>query len=635
MRRIRAIGISLIFGIAIGVVGFAVLSHIKSRSTAVMTTMPSADGGEQRQALWTCAMHPQVIADHPGDCPICHMKLVPMRSDDAAADASGKRKVLYWWDPMLGPSSIADKPGKSAMGMDRIPVYADEASAGPAVTVDPAVEQNMGVRTTAVRRGPLTNDVRAVGILKVPEPRMRDISLKVSGWIDTLQADTEGMHVEAGEPLFTMYSPDVVVAEDELIAAERADKALPADAADALREQTQSLVRSAREKLRLWDIAQGEIDAIAKAQSASRTVVIRSPISGHVIDKSVVAGSAVTAGMKVMRIENHSQLWLDAEVYANDFEGARVGQTMNASIEGLPGKAFTGTISFIYPHVDHMARTLMVRATFDNPDMTLRPGMFATAKILSRTVEDAVLAPRDAIIDTGSEQIAFVASGNGHFEPRRLTVGRHGENDVEVLTGLAPGEAVVTSGQFLLDVESNTKAAIARLRGSDTATEQAKPMSDSMPMPTTAPMSAPVPTGMSMPATTPATQQLMSLTVLHCPMKNADWLQTGDETHNPYFGTAMESCGSVTAHLPRADDPQLKTVVDGYLKIANELSQDQFSADSAAALKAAVDRVDAVKAKSLRSSVDALTRSPDLAAARRAFQSVSADVITLLQGEQR
>jgi RND family efflux transporter MFP subunit len=421
-------------------------------------------------------MHPQVIKYEPGDCPICHMKLVPMRSDEAAADAKGPRKILYWWDPMLGPSSIADKPGKSAMGMDRVPVYADEASARsgepPGVTVDPAIVQNMGVRTAAVKRGPLTIAVRAVGMLQVPEPGMRDVSLKVSGWIDTLQADTEGMHIHAGEPLFTLYSPDVVVAEDELIAAEHAAKSLDAGTPVALREQTESLINSAKQKLQLWDIAGDDIDAIAKADHAPRTVIIRSPISGDVIDKSVVAGSAVTAGMKVMRIEDHSHLWLDAEIYANDFAAVAVGQTMEATIEGLPGKTFTGTVSFIYPHVDHMTRTLMVRAMFDNPDATLRPGMYAAVKLMNQPVEDALLVPSDAIIDTGSEQIAFVASGNGHFESRHVAVGRHGDDDVEILSGLAAGESVVTSGQFLLDVESNTKAAIARLNSEKKMGEQ-------------------------------------------------------------------------------------------------------------------------------------------------------------------
>jgi RND family efflux transporter MFP subunit len=332
------------------------------------------------------------------------------------------------------------------------------------VTVDPAVVQNMGVKTAAVIRGPMTVAVQAVGMLNVPEPAVRDISLKVSGWIETLHADTQGMHVHEGEPLFELYSPDVLVAGEELVAAVRASKSIGPDASPALHEQTDSLIASAKRKLQLWDIADRDIDAIAQSDHAPRTVTIRSPISGHLVDKVIAAGSAATAGMKLMRIEDHSRLWLDAEIYADDFSSVAIGQIVDATIEGIPGKTFTSKISFIYPHVDHMTRTLLVRATLNNDDGDLRPGMYASVRVLTEPTADALLVPTQSVIDTGSEQIAFVALGGGHFQPRQLKVGRHGDDVVEILSGLAPGESVVTSGQFLLDVESNTNAAIARLQ---------------------------------------------------------------------------------------------------------------------------------------------------------------------------
>ena len=174
--------------------------------------------------LWHCGMHPQVIQDHPGDCPICHMALTRMDAGPTAA-TGGEKKVLYWWDPMLGPSSISDHPGKSAMGMDMVPIYADQA--GPTITIDPVLQQNMGVRTAAVTRGPLTKTVRTVGMIQLPESGLHEVSLKIGGWIDKLYADQDGAHVVAGEPLFDLYSPDLQVAGQELISAIKSQKAAP------------------------------------------------------------------------------------------------------------------------------------------------------------------------------------------------------------------------------------------------------------------------------------------------------------------------------------------------------------------------------------------------------------------------
>ncbi len=415
--------------------------------------------------LWTCGMHPQVIQDHPGICPICHMKLTPLNADSDDKTASGERKILYYWDPMLGPSSISHTPGKSAMGMDLVPVYEDEQSAGPTVKIDPTIVQNMGIRTAEVTRGPLTKTVRAVGMLEVPEPAQYDINLKVNGWIKKLYANQEGIHIHKGEVLFDLYSPDVQVAEEELIGAVKSLKSLDPKGSDAIRSESQSLVDSARQKLRLWDIAEEDIDAVAQAFTAPATVPFRSPAEGHLIDKMVVEGSAIQAGMKVMRIEDHSKLWLDVQVYEDDIPFLSLGQSVDATIDAVPGQTFSGPITFIYPHLDHMTRTVMARITLDNPKGQLRPGMYATANIVTKPVPDAVLVPREAVIDTGTRQIAFVATEQGHFEPRKVRMGVVGDDDrVEILEGLGSGETVVTSGQFLLDVESRTTEAIDKLR---------------------------------------------------------------------------------------------------------------------------------------------------------------------------
>lgn len=376
-----------------------------------------------------------------------------------------ERKILYWWDPMLGPSSISNQPGKSAMGMDLVPVYATSQTEGPVVIIDPAVVQNMGVRTAPVARGPLNVSIRAVGMLKVPEPGLHEISLKIGGWIDKLYANTEGMHVHKGQVLFDLYSPELQVAEEELISAVHSAKALGPNASDAMKQEADGLVASAKQKLRLWDVAERDITTIIQSDHAPRTIPFRSPADGEVMDKAIVQGSAVQPGMKLLRIENHSKLWLDAEVYGQQIPLISLDQDMQATVDALPGKTFTGKVSFIYPHLDHMTRTDVVRTVLDNADMELKPGMYASVNIITRPVADAVLVPREAVIGTGTKQIVFVADPQGHFDPRNVRVGLAGDDDqVQILEGLSPGETVVTSGQFLMDVESQTNEAIAKLR---------------------------------------------------------------------------------------------------------------------------------------------------------------------------
>jgi RND family efflux transporter MFP subunit len=444
------------------------MKSVVPRSTAEL--MMDVGPTTRPEQLWTCGMHPQVIQDHPGFCPICHMKLVPLKtsSDENPTHSAGaKREILYYWDPMLGPSSISHSPGKSAMGMDLVPVYADAQSGGPAVTIDPTVVQNMGVRTAMVSRGLLTKTVRTVGMLEVPEPGQYDINLRINGWITKLYADQQGMHVHKGDVLFELYSPDLQVAGEELVGAIKSLKSLNASASNAARSESQELITSAKQKLRLWGVADEDIDAIARNLKVPASIPFRSPAHGDVIDKMVVEGSAVQAGTKVMRIEDHSQLWLDAEVYEQDMPVVALGQTVDATVEAAPGKTFTGPITFIYPHLDHMARTETVRVTLDNPKHELMPGMYATVRIITQPMRDAVLVPREAVIDTGTRQIAFVALAGGHFEPRKVRMGIMGDDDrVQILEGLAPGETVVTSGEFLLDVESRTTEAIDKLRSS-------------------------------------------------------------------------------------------------------------------------------------------------------------------------
>jgi membrane fusion protein, copper/silver efflux system len=459
-----AIVVALAAGLAAGVFWHEQIGHLIGRHAHAQST----DAGGKKK-LWTCSMHPQVIKEEPAICPICHMKLEPMdvvqsgQSAMGGGAASGERKIAYWWDPMIGAPSISDKSGTSAMGMELVPVYEDEVSAGTAVRIDPVVVQNMGVRVARVTRGPLRRDIRAVGYLEEAQPLVRDVNLRVSGWVEKLYAATEGQHVAEGDKLFDLYSPEVQVAVEELIGARKASGGLAPNADGLARKTSGTIMDAARRKLELWGLDAEQIERLAKLDKAPPAVTFTSPITGHLVRKMVVEGTAVKAGDMALQIVDHSTLWLDSQLFAQDLPFVKLGQKVTATVEGVPGKRVEGEVIFVHPHVDPQTRTSTVRMALPNPDLALRPGMYATAHVEAQLAEDALLVPREAVIDTGTRQVVFLAKDAGHFEPRRVKLGADGgDGAVQVLEGLAAGETVVTSGQFLLDAESRMREAIQK-----------------------------------------------------------------------------------------------------------------------------------------------------------------------------
>jgi Cu(I)/Ag(I) efflux system membrane fusion protein len=395
-------------------------------------TFPAQSTGNSTSAkqLWTCGMHPQVIQDHPGPCPICGMPLIPLTGD------LPKGELIHTVGATTQP-----------------------------VVIDPNIVQNMGIRTALVTRGPLIKSIRAVGMLEIPDSAEYDVNLRINGWIEKLHANQEGMYIHKGDVLMDVYSPDLEVAEEELIGATASLKALDPHASDAARDEARSFVDSAKRKLRLWDVDEQDIQTIANSTKPPPTVPFRSPTDGELQEKMVAEGSAFQAGMKLMQIEDHSKLWLQAQIYEQEMSLVKVGQIAQATFESQPDKVYSGPVEFIYPHLDHETRTIMVRVAFDNKHHDLRPGMYATVNILTQPLDSTLLAPREAIIDTGTRQIAFVVQSPGHFEPRDVHKGLTGDNDlVQILNGLNEGETVVTSGQFLLDVNSRTNEALLKFR---------------------------------------------------------------------------------------------------------------------------------------------------------------------------
>jgi Cu(I)/Ag(I) efflux system membrane fusion protein/cobalt-zinc-cadmium efflux system membrane fusion protein len=425
-------------------------------------TPPTAETASATQSaeLYTCGMHPNVVQEEPGTCPICGMDLTPVRAAGAASsaaarkDASGERKIKYWVAPM-DPTYISDEPGKSPMGMDLVPVYEDEApaeSASGAVSIDPAVVQNMGARVEPARRQTVFRHVRSIGEVEVGEDQISVVNLRFSGWVERIHVDKTGDPVERGETLIEVYSPELVAAQQEYLLALRTQGAGSA------------LARSARRKFKLWNISDPEIEAIARSGKVRRELPIRSPRSGFVLHKNVVEGARVKAGEDLYTIGDLSRVWVTVEVYEFDAPWVEVGQPAEMELSYEQGKMLEGKVAYIYPTLNEVSRTLTVRLEFENPGIRLKPGMFATVYIQFRRMDDVLAVPTEAILDSGRRKIVFVSVGGGRFEPREIVTGLTGDHHMtEVVSGLEEGDQVVVSGQFLLDSESQLQEAIRKM----------------------------------------------------------------------------------------------------------------------------------------------------------------------------
>jgi multidrug efflux pump subunit AcrA (membrane-fusion protein) len=402
------------------------------------------------KTLYTCSMHPQVVQDHPGDCPICGMKLVPVRKQSSPVNAkTGERKIKYYKSAML-LGEISQSPRKDSMGMDMVPVYEGEDES-KTITVDPATVQKMGVRTALITRGPLRRIIRTVGVIDYNETALADVTTKFRGWIENLYVDSTGKQVRKGEPLFDIYSPDLYSAQNEYVLAMNQTSA-------------PGLKNSARQKLKLFDVSEDQIAELEKSRQAQRTLRVDAPIDGIVVEKMAVKGQMVDAGMKLYRLADLAIVWVQSQIYEQDLALLRLGQEAEVSLSYLPDRKFRGRVTYIYPTVDEKTRTARVRMEFHNPGLFLKPGMFATVELLAESKPDALLVADSAVLRSGEKNTVFVAVDDGHFEPRDVQLGARAENNAyEVISGLREGERVVTSGQFMLDSESQLREAIQKM----------------------------------------------------------------------------------------------------------------------------------------------------------------------------
>jgi RND family efflux transporter MFP subunit len=437
----------------------------------------SSSARERKILFYRDPMNPQITSPVPKKSSD-GMDFVPVQEE--ASSATGEKKIAYYKDPMH-PWFTSDKPGKAPdCGMDMVPVYEGESDA-KGIKIDPVTVQNIGVKVEDVVKRKLNKTIRAVGKVDYDERRLYSVNTKIMGWVEKLYVDYTGRLIHKGEPLMELYSPELVSTQEEYLQALRYQKKLQESSLEEARRGSDELIQSARRRLQYWDIPESEIKALEERGTPNKTMTIYSPVDGIVTEKMVRKGQNIMAGMELYKIADLSTVWVLAEVYQYELPWVKVGGQVEIEISYLPGKSFKGTITYIYPYLSMETRTAKVRVEVPNTqDFELKPDMYATVKIVSPLSIEAVVVPDQAIIRSGERNIAVIALGGGYFDPRDVKLGVMAEGYVQVLEGIKEGEKIVVSSQFLIDSESNLKAAISHMAG-HAGMDMSKPMQEQKP----------------------------------------------------------------------------------------------------------------------------------------------------------
>ena len=473
--------------IVITLLGVVALAGVSS----VLIFCHKANKGSQVSAqkqIYHCPMHPNYLSDKPGSCPICDMTLVPVTAPGSSGSSATKkeRKILYYRDAM-NPSHISDKPGKAPDGMDLVPVYEDEAGGEAGVVkIDPTTVQSMGVTTETVVARSLKKEIHVSANIDLNERAISIVNTKIMGWIEKLYIDYTGQTVKKGQPLLEIYSPDLVSTQDEYLQAVRYLKNLPEGTSDNARKGAADLVESSKRRLLNWDIPESELAALEDRGTAKRTMTIYAPSDGVALEKMVVAGQNVMPGMELYKVADLSEVWAIANVYQEDLPYAKVGAEATIEVPSIAGRTFSGRVQFVSPVLDASTKTAAVRIAVRNTaDLQLKPQMFANVTIQSPISKNALSISQQAVIHTGQRNIVIVSLGNGYFRPQEVKLGMSAEGYVQILAGLHEGQTVVTSSQFLIDSESNLKAAIGQMGGTETPVPEQAQQEGKPAMPST------------------------------------------------------------------------------------------------------------------------------------------------------
>jgi len=412
---------------------------------------PAEHALKHASATYRCPMHPEVVRDAPGTCPICGMTLVkvepePVAQPESAADTSPAQRLLYYRHPH-DPARTSPVPKQDEMGMDYVPVYAD--GAGPEVRISPTVINNLGVRTEPATRAAPERRVMTVGYLAFDERRMQQVQPRAEGWIEGLAVRAVGETVQAGQLLFTLYSPMLESAQQEYLDAERIGN--------------RDLIEASRERLLALGLDAGSAGRLSRSGRASGRVPFHAPIAGVVTELAVREGAMVSPNTMVLTITGLGSLWVIAEVPESQAAWVQPGTAAELRLPSLPGETFAGRVEYVYPELNMETRTLRARIVLERAGPGMRPNMLANVTLVGEAGEPAVMIPRSALIRGGGEERVVVALGEGRFAPRRVVAGAESGDRVVIREGLAEGEQVVVAGQFLLDSEANLRSGLGRL----------------------------------------------------------------------------------------------------------------------------------------------------------------------------
>ena len=404
------------------------------------------------------------------------------QAGEQSASVSDDKKILFYRSPM-NPSVTSPTPAKDAMGMDYTPVYAEHSSDAKApagtVIIDGVTVQNIGVRTAKAVQSTLSHTVRAVGRVTYDEERMVHLHPKTEGWIEKLNVDKTGQWVKKNADLLSIYSPQLVASQQEYILALNNLKALENSPIKDIRHGAEELVKSSRERLKLLDVPAHQIRDLERRHKIKKSLHIHAPADGIVMKIGAREGQFVTPATEIYMIADLRKVWVYAYIYEYELPWVKQGDRVEMQLAGIPGKTFNGHLAYIYPYAEAKTRTIKVRLVFDNPDLLLKPEMFAEVTIYAGKQLNAVVIPSEAVIRSGSRNQVFVVRAPGKFEPRQVTLGLASNGKVAVIKGVKAGEEVVTSAQFLIDSESKLLEATAKMLQ---ATEDKKPQADNFPV---------------------------------------------------------------------------------------------------------------------------------------------------------
>ena len=393
-----------------------------------------------------------------------YISSVLFSTQSSSIAAENEDGILYWVAPM-DSNYRRDKPGKSPMGMDLVPVYADENTAGSAVSIKPEVVQNLGVRTAEAERTQLWRGIDTVGYVDYDESKVSHIHLRTEGWIENLTVKSEGERLKKDERVFDLYSPELVNAQQEFVT--------------ALSSANKSLIRASKSRLAALGVSDSQIKQIEKTRQTKQHISVYAPQDGVVSSLMVREGMFVKPSMNVMSLGDLSSVWLLAEVFERQAQWVRVGQVAEVRLSYVPGHVWQGKVEYIYPSLDAKTRTLKVRLRFENPDEGLKPNMYANVRIYGGPKHNIIVIPLEGLIRTGRDERVIIDLGDGRFEAREVVAGIESGDYVEIMRGVDEGDRVVVSGQFLIDSEASMRAGIKRMDTSDSGlaaeSEEMKP----------------------------------------------------------------------------------------------------------------------------------------------------------------